>query len=158
MSIATSSTSETGNDFNDGTASAAAFGGTPGYSYLWSTGGTTPTINNLAPGDYSVTASDANGCTIVSSVTVSSFDCGTLEPAVNGITSICPGSSSGSLEITTIVGGAAPFSFDWSTGSTDNHIEQLSEELMDVPSPMQRVANRYFHLTSLKKIRKLRYW
>ncbi|MCB0653556.1 MAG: HYR domain-containing protein [Saprospiraceae bacterium] len=126
MSIATSSTSETGNDFNDGTASAAAFGGTPGYSYLWSTGGTTPTINNLAPGDYSVTASDANGCTIVSSVTVSSFDCGTLEPAVNGITSICPGSSSGSLEITTIVGGAAPFSFDWSTGSTDNHIEQLS--------------------------------
>ena len=126
MSIATSSTSETGNDFNDGTASAAAFGGTPGYSYLWSTGGSTPTISGLAPGTYSVTASDANGCTIVSSVTVSNFNCEALEPTVTGVTSICPGSTGGSLEITAIVGGAAPYSFDWSTGSIDNHIEQLA--------------------------------
>ncbi len=37
-------------------------GGTPPYSYLWNTGDMTPTITGLASGTYTVTVTDANGC------------------------------------------------------------------------------------------------
>jgi hypothetical protein len=46
-------------------------GGTAPYSYLWSNNSTTGLINNLAQGIYTVTVSDANGCTVTKSVSVS---------------------------------------------------------------------------------------
>ncbi len=48
-------------------------GGTFGYEYLWSTGSTEYTLGNLAAGDYTVTVTDANGCTITETVTVESI-------------------------------------------------------------------------------------
>lgn len=39
-------------------------GGVPPYTYLWSNGSSAPTISNLAAGNYSVTVTDANGCSI----------------------------------------------------------------------------------------------
>ena len=55
---------------NDGTASATASGGTPPYHYLWSNGATTPSIDNLSAGDYSLTLTDANACTEITTVTI----------------------------------------------------------------------------------------
>ncbi|MBL7983769.1 MAG: hypothetical protein JNM91_02160 [Flavobacteriales bacterium] len=46
----------------DGSASANISGGTPGYTYLWSNGATSSSINGVAPGFYSVTATDSKGC------------------------------------------------------------------------------------------------
>ncbi len=58
---------------NDGTATATPSGGTPGYSYEWTPGGqTTNPATGLAPGNYSVKVTDANGCTVVGNVVVSS--------------------------------------------------------------------------------------
>jgi PKD repeat protein len=48
---------------SDGIISADAYGGTPPYTFTWSNGGNTPTITGLSAGVYSVTISDANGCT-----------------------------------------------------------------------------------------------
>ncbi len=48
---------------NDGTASAIATGGVSPFTYLWNTGATTSSINELAAGDYTLTVTDANGCT-----------------------------------------------------------------------------------------------
>lgn len=45
-------------------------GGTAPYSYVWSNQATTATISNLAMGDYSVTVTDAQGCTATRSFTV----------------------------------------------------------------------------------------
>ncbi len=56
----------------DGRARATLSGGTTPYSYLWSNGAVADSISGLCPGTYSVTGSDANGCTVTGSVTVTS--------------------------------------------------------------------------------------
>ncbi|MBK7850393.1 MAG: PKD domain-containing protein [Bacteroidetes bacterium] len=61
---------------NNGSAHAFVSGGTPPYSYSWSNGGTTPAISGLAPGVYTLTVMDANGCVTTSSVVVPSRRCG----------------------------------------------------------------------------------
>lgn len=57
-------------DAPTGTATASPTGGTPPYSYLWSDGQTTQTATNLGVGNYSVTVTDANGCTQIQSIPV----------------------------------------------------------------------------------------
>jgi hypothetical protein len=60
VSINTSDCSGFG--MNDGTATAIVSGGTPGYSYLWSTGGTQNIEDSLLAGNICVVVSDFNGC------------------------------------------------------------------------------------------------
>lgn len=53
---------------NDGTGIATGSGGVGGFTYLWSDGQTSAEAENLPPGSYTVTASDANGCTEVAAI------------------------------------------------------------------------------------------
>ncbi|PJB15097.1 MAG: hypothetical protein CO118_05225, partial [Flavobacteriales bacterium CG_4_9_14_3_um_filter_32_8] len=57
---------------NDGTATAGGAGGTPGYIYSWNTipVQNTQTATGLAPGTYTVTVTDGNGCTNTAPVTI----------------------------------------------------------------------------------------
>lgn len=64
------STPESGSGANDGTASATPSGGTPPYTYLWSNASTQSSLNSLPAGMYTVTITDANGCTLVDSIEV----------------------------------------------------------------------------------------
>ena len=56
----------------DGSISVTASGGTAGYTYLWddASAQTTSTATGLAPGDYTVTVTDANGCTFTTTPAV----------------------------------------------------------------------------------------
>lgn len=49
----------------DGSASSAPTGGTAPDPFLWSTGSTESSISNLAPGEYTLSLTDANGCLTV---------------------------------------------------------------------------------------------
>jgi len=66
---------------SDGQIVANASGGTGTFTYLWTPGGqTTSTITGLAGGNYSVTATDGNGCTASQSFVVNVS--GTLDISV----------------------------------------------------------------------------
>ncbi|HEX2900406.1 MAG TPA: gliding motility-associated C-terminal domain-containing protein, partial [Bacteroidia bacterium] len=55
----------------NGSLSAIASGGTPLYSYLWNSGDTAALAANLGAGAYSVTVTDANGCQVIATQTLS---------------------------------------------------------------------------------------
>jgi len=65
---ATNSTSE------DGVVDVTVTGGTPSYSYLWSTGEFGQDISGVNPGTYTVTVTDNNNCETANSFTVGSLN------------------------------------------------------------------------------------
>ena len=108
---------------NNGTASANVIGGSGPYTYLWSTGATTSSINNLGPGPITVTAIDANGCSVMSTTTITQ----PVAPVLN-ITSTnvnCFGGTNGTASVSP-VGGTAPYNYVWSNTHTTSSINNLS--------------------------------
>ncbi len=100
---------------SDGTASATATNGTAPYTYAWSNGTTGSTITGLAPGGYTVTATDATGCTLSGTVTVGAG--AGISVTASGIDETCAGSSDGSATATAS-GGSGTYTYSWSSGGT----------------------------------------
>ena len=97
----------------DGTATASPVGGTGPYSYLWAPGGqTTPSINGLAAGSYTVTVQDANGCQDIQVVNV--VPAQQITVSLAGSPANC-GSCNGTINVTP-AGGTAPYTYSWSGG------------------------------------------
>ena len=119
-----SATGETANNANNGTATANPTGGTAGYTYNWSNGGTTQMITNLAPGSYTVNIADANGCTAVQTVTVNAFGCA-LQAAANSTNVTCNGANNGTASVT-LTGAANPVSYAWSNGASTQNVNNLA--------------------------------
>src|SRR5690606_11596572 len=77
-------------------------GGTQPYTYEWSNGATTATISGLIPGSYTVTVTDANGCTLSAGFNVTQA---TLTVPVTAVHPACLGDKNGSIVIGEPVGG-----------------------------------------------------
>lgn len=96
-----------------GAISASGFGGSglpSSFTYLWSNMATTSTISGLVEGTYTVTATDANGCTATTSVTLAL----PAPPAITGITQVdvrCGGD--GSLTVT----APTAVSYNWTSSN-----------------------------------------
>jgi gliding motility-associated-like protein len=107
----------------DGAITITPSGGSGPYSFLWLPGNqTTATITNLCPGIYSVTITDATGCTQTQAFAVGNLTGPTL--ISSSINTTCNGACNGTANVT-VTGGAAPFTYDWSPGNptgdgTDN--------------------------------------
>jgi len=126
------------NGGNNGSMTVAINGGTANYSYSWSNGANTPntsattnTINNLIAGTYTVTVTDANGCSTTSSGTITQPVA--LTASITAQTNItCNGGNNGSLTVG-INGGTANYDYEWSNNdetlnspSTTNTINNLT--------------------------------
>lgn len=101
-----------------GTATISPAGGTIPYSYQWDSGTgnqTSPTATALAPGNYSVTVTDANSCAATSSVSVGSVSGVSLSVSSNGG---CTGGNSGTATVAAS-GGTSPYTYQWDS-STGN--------------------------------------
>lgn len=55
---------------NDGSADVTVTGGTGDYTYSWSNGADTEDLEGVTGGDYTITVTDANECTVSSTITV----------------------------------------------------------------------------------------
>ncbi|MFC0605836.1 beta strand repeat-containing protein, partial [Winogradskyella pulchriflava] len=115
LDLTVSSTDEMGPSTGDGTASATATGGVEPYTFLWSPGGeTTQNISGLTSGTYTVTVTDANGCTDTSTVTVNPGTCKNLSISGSSTPVTCNGESNGT--VTAVVSnGTGPFTYAWDT-------------------------------------------
>ena len=83
-------------------------------SYQWSNNATTEDINGLGPGTYSVTITDINGCSQITSYTLTAGS--SPQPGITGPTEFCEG------EVIVLgVDGTYP-GYLWSTNSTSSTI------------------------------------
>ncbi len=95
---------------NDGAALAEPSGGVGNFTYQWAPGALTdPEVSGLAPGQYGVTVTDGNGCTITGGVFIT-------EPADVGINLLgvvdllCNGEPTGTIDVEG-VGGKPAYTF-----------------------------------------------
>ncbi|MCU0346549.1 MAG: SprB repeat-containing protein, partial [Saprospiraceae bacterium] len=110
-----------------GSITAQVGGGVPPYMYMWGNGALTPTINNLAPGEYCITVMDNAGCGYAA--------CEWIGPPLGVQVTTVPhpcGSSLGGTATATVTGGAGPFDYDWSNGETTASIDSLVPGLYTV--------------------------
>ncbi|TND08323.1 MAG: hypothetical protein FD123_2354 [Bacteroidetes bacterium] len=119
QSAAVTTSDVTCNGGSDGAALATVFGGTNPYTIVWTpSGGTTTVASGLSAGTYTMTATDANGCTTTATATIT-------EPAPISVTlsltladTICQ--NGGVLTL----GGGSPAGGTWSgPGVTGNQID-----------------------------------
>ncbi len=94
-------------------------------TYLWSNGMNTPTVSNLAAGEYTVEINDARGCQEVINVEIGQPDSLVIEvTSLEQIT--CHLGSDGSIQTTTH-GGTPPYNFRWSHGAISDDIFSLTQ-------------------------------
>ncbi len=105
------------NGATDGTATAVPSGGTAPYTYLWSNGQTGATAIHLAAGSYTVTVTDAKGCTASAVATVGTPTALHVEAASPTASTLCAGSADATA-VAAVSGGSEPYTYLWSNGQT----------------------------------------
>ncbi|GAB5416790.1 MAG: hypothetical protein Crog4KO_22790 [Crocinitomicaceae bacterium] len=105
-------------------------GGTTPYSYSWSSGQTTEDISGLSAGTYTLTVTDASGCSDDITVTIAN-DPGTLAISGFSVTDEACGNGQGAIDIT-VAGGTPGYSYSWSNGPTSEDLNNISAGTYDV--------------------------
>jgi gliding motility-associated-like protein len=107
-----------------GSVNLTVTGGTAPYTYLWSNNGTAEDPTGMAAGAYTVTVTDANGCTAQTSVTITQPQAG-LALSTTQVNVLCFGNSTGSINLTA-TGGTAPYTYAWSNNTTQEDPSNLA--------------------------------
>ncbi|MFC0776405.1 T9SS type B sorting domain-containing protein, partial [Terrimonas alba] len=99
---------------HNGTIDINASGSTAPYTYSWIGPGnfssTNEDLSGLAPGDYTVTVTDANGCTQSRTMTVGQVS--SIITLNQQVTNTTCTASNGAIDLT-VNGGTAPYSYAW---------------------------------------------
>jgi gliding motility-associated-like protein len=108
----------------NGSITLSVSGGTTPYSYLWSNGVTTQNVSNLAAGNYSVTVTDANGCSATLSRTITA-PANTISLSASTVNSTSCAIPNGTITLT-VTGGTAPFTYQWNNGAMTQNLSGLA--------------------------------
>ncbi len=126
LTVQTSIVSPLCNEISDGAINLTVSGGTGNYGYEWSTLATTPNLNNVSAGIYSVTVSDIENCTfMLDSIIVSAPEL--MDISFLSVDPLCIGVDNGTIEAS-VNGGVAPYSFTWNNSATTATINNLSTD------------------------------
>ncbi len=106
---------------NNGSVSVTtASGGTPNYTYLWSTGTSGLSVSNLGAATYTVTVEDANACSVTVMATVTNPGGGpTVSTSETNLK--CHADNSGTATVTAT--GAGTITYTWSSGGATGPTE-----------------------------------
>lgn len=107
---------------NDGKITLNPKGGTAPYSYIWSNGAVTKDLNGLGQGKYTVNITDKNGCKFQASFDLVSPMPITIEDTLKDPS--CEGNADGAISLK-ITGGNAPYTYTWSTGTSQGSLQNL---------------------------------
>ena len=111
---------------NNGSIVITASGGTGNLTYAWTPGNSTnSSLNNLAPGEYGLTVTDANDCATPFGpyiITEPSADIAITETVVD-VT--CAADETGSITVD-VTGGTPNYRLDWSGSLLDNIFAQTN--------------------------------
>jgi gliding motility-associated-like protein len=101
------------NGANNGQTIVIPNGGTIPYTYSWTGGCTGAACTGLAPGSYTVTVTDAIGCTATADTTIT--EPAAIVAAISGSTQVtCNGACNGTATATAI-GGTGAYTYTWNT-------------------------------------------
>jgi large repetitive protein len=111
---------------NEGSATVQIFGGTQGYTIVWSgpANGSqmqnipgTATITGLIAGNYSVTVTDLGGCIQTCTFTIEGTNCN-MVLSIAGTNPLCNGGSTGSISLT-VNNATGNLTYDWNNDALD---------------------------------------
>ncbi len=108
---------------SNGSIDLSIGGGQAPFSFDWSNGATEEDLNGLAPGNYSVTVTGANGCSAVETVNVAN---NSASFSINGTTTDLTSclQPNGLVDLT--VSPPGTYSILWSTGATEEDLDSLA--------------------------------
>lgn len=106
----------------NGTATVSVNGGTAPYTYSWSpSGGNNATATGLSAGNYSVTVTDATGCSGTIGLTITQTS--GITTTVTATSASCGGASGTSTASAS--SGTPPYTYNWSNGQTTQTASNL---------------------------------
>ncbi len=111
------------NGGNEGEATVIVSGGSAPYDFMWSTNTADSIVTDLVVGDYYVTITDLNGCSIIDTVMVDQPPVVEVTTATDSVS--CNGQANGTASVTAI-GGTEPYTYLWDTGETTDIITNLN--------------------------------
>lgn len=119
LPISVSATDVSCNGANDGSVTATPGGGVAPFNYVWTQGATTvgnaATVDDLAPGTYTVTVTDAAGCSTQEVVTVNQPN--PLAASLTPVPADCFGTATGGVNVIGTTGGTAPYTYSINGGA-----------------------------------------
>ncbi len=114
--------------YTDGSVQVTVVEGTYPFTYSWNTGATTPNLNNVGAGFYTLTVTDANAVVVSKMVELKEpdgFDAVLHPSQVQGGYNISSMGGHDGKIATEITGGTPPYTYAWSNNATSSYIENL---------------------------------
>ena len=113
------------NGGTNGSINLTTTGGTSPYTFNWGGGVTTEDRTSLAVGVYTVTITDANGCTATASATITQPAVLSASTTVTAVTCF----SDGSINLTP-TGGTTPYTYDWADIAGTNNTQDRTGQCL----------------------------
>jgi hypothetical protein len=110
----------------NGSITANPSGGTPGYTYNWSHGNNQNPAVGLAAGNYTVTISDANGCSLVANAPPVVQPTSPLDATLTQTLRACSGQNNSSANVAGFGSNGPPYTYLWDNGQTTPDVTGLS--------------------------------